>query len=132
MKATVKSEEYTDEQIAILAHAGVTRPQDLTNMMQRLNFANAGRPIEQVDPVDAWRLGFSPNRLEAAHILPAERLGLQYLLDEVSLSRFERATESAVKTHSDAEYISAMRTVLPFLDDESATIANRIIPHFDR
>lgn len=132
MEATVRSKENTDEQTEILARAGVSRPQELTDVMQRLNFANSGKPVEEKNPVDGFRLRLSPNRLEAADMLPAERLRLQYLLDDVSLSRFERSSESQTKTHSDVDYVCALRAVLPFLDDESAMIVERIIPHFDR
>ncbi|MES0198874.1 hypothetical protein [Mesorhizobium sp. M0011] len=132
MEETVGSGEYTDEQTEILARAGVSRPQELTDVMQRLNFANACKPVEQKNPVDEFRLRLSSNRLEAADMQPVERLRLQYLLDDVSLSRFERAIRSQVKTHSDVEYVCAMRAVLPFLEVESAVIVNRIIPHFDR
>ncbi|KQZ28534.1 hypothetical protein ASD50_19635 [Mesorhizobium sp. Root552] len=132
MEANLESETYNEKQAAILSRAGVSRPEDLTDVMQRLDFANAADPVVEENPVDPWRLHFSVERLGQSGMPSVERLRLQYLLDEISRSRFERTTESAIKTLSDAEYVSALRMVLPFLDEESATIANRIIPHFDR
>ncbi|MER9836163.1 hypothetical protein NKJ28_14440 [Mesorhizobium sp. M0145] len=121
---------YSDKQTEILSRASVSRPQDLPTPEQKLLFANAGIETKSEDPVDEYRLKLDTVRMKAAGILPTPRIQLQYDMDFVSRGRFERSTDSSARSMTDSQYVAAMMAVLPFADEESALIINRMLPHY--
>lgn len=123
-------QEYSDKQIEILARASVSRPKDLPTPTHKLEFANAETRTKPENPVDQFRLRLDVRRLEEERMLPVRRMQLQDILDSVSQARFERATETSTISMADSAYVAAMRAVLPFVDVDSATIINRMLPHY--
>ncbi|MES0032718.1 hypothetical protein [Mesorhizobium sp. M0040] len=121
---------FNPQQMAILARASVSRPQDLATPELKLHFANAGTSTRSEDPVDEYRLNLNISQMEKERLQPTSRIELQRKMDAVSRGRFERATESSTRSMTDAAYVTAMRAVLPFADEESAIIVNRMLPHY--
>lgn len=131
MSLTTTDNRYSDEQMRMLREAGVSRPEDLPNPMSKLLFANAAMPAASADPFGGSRLNPDPRLIEREHLDPIQKLELQRTIDAVSRGRYERREGVASKDLTDAEYLDAMKSVRRFVDAESATIIDRMIPHYE-
>ncbi|WP_292450221.1 hypothetical protein [Mesorhizobium sp.] len=121
---------FNDQQMAILARASVSRPQDLPTPEEKLHFANTATFAKPGEPVNELRLNLDSRRMEEEGVQPTSRIELQHKIDSVSQGRFERATNCSTRSMTDAEYVASMRAVLPFADEDSAVIITRMLPHY--